>query len=361
MPVESFKHCSKGEVPVMANDEFTVYIYGNEYAYLKWLVQQMPFIETGGDLFGVWQNEVCAVVQFVLGPGRQCQRTTTSFYQDVSYLDRVGRHLTSNEGICNIGEWHSHHHIGLPYPSAGDQNTVWSHMSGERFLVFIASFSTFNSVDVGCFMFNSNTGKMTKGKMEMLINCSPLRHAFAQRGIFKLEAEQGQDWDTFCKSRLETRWWRPGARAANLEFGESHCVCEIVEEDCCDGIARIISRICQCLRSAFFACCRCIRSAFFACCRCIRSVFFACCRCIRSAFFACCRCSIRSVFFACFRGIRSAFFACCRCIRSGFFACCRCIRSAFFACCRGIRWCFRCCVAGLMNFYTSCARQPARD
>ena len=43
---------------------FTVYIYANEYEHLKWLVQQKQHIETGGDLFGAWQDELGAFLQF---------------------------------------------------------------------------------------------------------------------------------------------------------------------------------------------------------------------------------------------------------------------------------------------------------
>jgi hypothetical protein len=68
----------------------TVYIYEQEFDFLKWLVLRKPGIETGGDLFGLWQDEGTAVVQFILGPGKGCSRTTTSFHQDVAYLREVG-------------------------------------------------------------------------------------------------------------------------------------------------------------------------------------------------------------------------------------------------------------------------------
>jgi hypothetical protein len=51
-------------------------------------------------------------------------------------------YLTSSQGLCNIGEWHSHHTLGLAEPSDGDQQTVWNHIpsvAGGRFLVFIAN------------------------------------------------------------------------------------------------------------------------------------------------------------------------------------------------------------------------------
>ena len=71
----------------------TVFMYESELDFLKWLVLQKPQIETGGDLFGLWQDEGTAVVQLILGPGKDCQRTTTSFHQDVNYLREVGGNL----------------------------------------------------------------------------------------------------------------------------------------------------------------------------------------------------------------------------------------------------------------------------
>ena len=56
-----------------------MFIYESEINFLTWLVLQNPINETGGDLFGLWHNERTAVVQFILGPGKKCRRTTTSF------------------------------------------------------------------------------------------------------------------------------------------------------------------------------------------------------------------------------------------------------------------------------------------
>ena len=76
------------------NGSVTVFIYEQELDFLKWLVLQKREIETGGDLFGLWQDERTAVVQLILGPGEKCRRTTTSFHQDVKYLRNVG-------GLCS--------------------------------------------------------------------------------------------------------------------------------------------------------------------------------------------------------------------------------------------------------------------
>ena len=167
--------------------EFTVAIYANEYKQICAWVLKHQSLETGGDLFGLWSDADSAVIQLVLGPGKNCQRATHSFYQDVAYLEKVGSNLTDNDGVCHIGEWHSHHTIGLKRPSGGDERTVWTNMPKyglSRFLLFIANIETRSyrceAVSVGCFLFEFVKGtnqklEVLQGKFHLLPNESPFR------------------------------------------------------------------------------------------------------------------------------------------------------------------------------------------
>ena len=75
--------------------EFRVAIYASEYKQIcAWVLKERS-LETGGDLFGLWNNDHTAVIQLVLGPGKDCQRTSGSFYQDVKYLEKVGSHTNT--------------------------------------------------------------------------------------------------------------------------------------------------------------------------------------------------------------------------------------------------------------------------
>ena len=160
-------------------------IYSNEYKQICAWVLKSPVLETGGDLFGLWSGDHSAVVQLVLGPGRNCRRATHSFYQDVDYLEKVGSYLTEKEGVCHIGEWHSHHTIGLKRPSGGDEGTVWRNMPPYglgRFILFIANIEprSRSRVSVGCFLFEFETGTNRKlpviqGNFHLLPNESPFR------------------------------------------------------------------------------------------------------------------------------------------------------------------------------------------
>ena len=147
---------------------FNVVIYESDYKQLCAWVLKKTNIETGGDLFGLWADKHTAVIQFVVGPGQNCRRSPVSFYQDINYLEEIGKHMTKNEGVCHIGEWHSHHQLGLARPSGGDENTVWNNMPTynlKRFVIFIANLEQLRKdsykVNIGCFLFEleSDNGK----------------------------------------------------------------------------------------------------------------------------------------------------------------------------------------------------------
>lgn len=184
-------------------------IYGSEYKQICAWVFKNQDLETGGDLFGLWHDDHTAVIQFVLGPGKNCQRTTTSFFQDVEYLEKVGSHLTGKDGLCHIGEWHSHHKIGLKEPSSGDERTVWTNMPKyglSRFVLFIANFEThksaYDSVGVGCFLFEgSETShrRLLSGRFKLLPTESPFRSTFARNSNL-MEGAEGLNEDNEIKS-----------------------------------------------------------------------------------------------------------------------------------------------------------------
>ena len=98
--------------------------------------------------------------------------------QDVDYLREAGAYLTEKHGLCNIGQWHSHHRINLFKPSAGDDNTVWSNMPNlglDRYIVFIANIIDTDDVTINCFLFQMKNLRVKHGKIQDLDGNSPLR------------------------------------------------------------------------------------------------------------------------------------------------------------------------------------------
>ena len=97
----------------------------------------------------------------------------------MDYLREAGTYLTKHHGLCNVGQWHSHHKINLFKPSVGDENTVWSNMPNlglDRCIVFIANIP--NQVTINCFLFQIKKGKQLSvkhGEFEFLDGNSPVR------------------------------------------------------------------------------------------------------------------------------------------------------------------------------------------
>ena len=165
----------------MDSKPYTVHIYEDEASRISKWTLQYPNIETGGDIFGLWLNENEVVIQAVLGPGRNCRRTATSFFQNEQYLSRVGGLLTNSQGLCNVGSWHSHHIMNLPEPSRGDKDTVWRHLpTPGRFLLLIATIEMKTGapkVQMGFNLFESTKkgNKVITMKLEILQGQSPIR------------------------------------------------------------------------------------------------------------------------------------------------------------------------------------------
>lgn len=101
-------------------------IYQSELDFISRCILDYPNIETGGELFGFWTATGIPVVLFAIGPGANANHQVKFFNQDVDYLVRVGRGFIRKFGLQHIGEWHSHHQLGLPEPSAHDAQTMSS-------------------------------------------------------------------------------------------------------------------------------------------------------------------------------------------------------------------------------------------
>ena len=119
-------------------------IYADEAQRIARFVCEYPTIETGGDLFGYWTHSGVPVVSYAIGPGCGSRHHPSSFYQDADWLHDEGVRLYDQHGLQHIGEWHSHHQMGINHPSQGDIRTVVRGMAAKnwsRFLLMIATLS----------------------------------------------------------------------------------------------------------------------------------------------------------------------------------------------------------------------------
>jgi hypothetical protein len=79
-------------------------------------------IETGGDLFGRWQDTPTVYLATRAGP--KAIRNTTHFRLDVDYLRQLSETLATHWSLRYFGDWHSHHRLGLIEPSSGDRRRI---------------------------------------------------------------------------------------------------------------------------------------------------------------------------------------------------------------------------------------------
>ncbi len=127
-------------------------IYRSELDYISRCILDYKNIETGGQLFGYWTSTGIPVVLYALGPGKYANHRETFFNQDLKYLETVGNYLLEKYGLQHIGEWHSHHQLGLAQPSGHDASTMVNNISRlhlRRFLLCIGNcteqYSTLNA------------------------------------------------------------------------------------------------------------------------------------------------------------------------------------------------------------------------
>ena len=116
-------------------------------------------IETGGQLFGYWTYDGKPVVLFVLGPGPKAGHYNTFFMQDLDYLRSCARLLKQKYGLDHIGEWHSHHQLGLAHPSGHDARNISTNLRKLGYQKFLLCIGTCTNVysSINAFMFTSTS------------------------------------------------------------------------------------------------------------------------------------------------------------------------------------------------------------
>lgn len=100
-------------------------------------------LETGGQFFGHTTDGGVVIIDYVAGPGPGAEHSPAFFRQDITYLEQIGSKLLSLLQLLHLGEWHSHHHLGLTGPSGHDiQSMCYTlHHNGDmqQYLLCIAT------------------------------------------------------------------------------------------------------------------------------------------------------------------------------------------------------------------------------
>jgi hypothetical protein len=143
-----------------SNPAKTAIIYRSEMDYISKCIRDYPNIETGGQLFGFITENGAPVVCYAIGPGRNANHQPAFFNQDTEYLQSVYNQLNRRYGLRYIGEWHSHHQLGLAKPSGHDASTIVHGMqrsSFRHFLLCIGNCDRERNTTLNAFTFHINT------------------------------------------------------------------------------------------------------------------------------------------------------------------------------------------------------------
>jgi len=173
------KECIKPKDNNQSGKEFLfkkVKIYQSELDYISRCILDYPNIETGGQLFGLWMSDGTPVVCYAIGPGPNANHQPTFFNQDIAYLERFGQTIIDRLGLQHIGEWHSHHQIGLAHPSGHDASTMYNNIKGRgSFLLCIGNCDSRGTSMLNAFAFNENIRDYKKIPWDIIDNVSPYR------------------------------------------------------------------------------------------------------------------------------------------------------------------------------------------
>lgn len=190
-------------------------IYENELNYLSRCVLDYPDIETGGDLFGFWTHSGFPVIQYIIGPGKNSNHQVALFNQDLNYLRKIGDALRMTHGLQHIGEWHSHHKLGLAEPSGHDITTVTKAIDNynlNNFFLVITNVHQ-NSSGINGFMFNRHQGRIFDYTGWVILKGeSPIRSVFDKQYpniIYQPQIQQASIVDLTTSSLGETEYVKP--------------------------------------------------------------------------------------------------------------------------------------------------------
>lgn len=152
-----------------------IVIYQSEFEYLAKCILDRNDIETGGQLFGHWTSGGTPVILYAIGPGPNANHQPTFFNQDVEYLVKVGHLLKRRFGLHHIGEWHSHHQLGLDHPSRYDVQTMTSTIRGKGLKRFLLCIGTCSSDAASVRGFYCDESRCTDANWDVIPVASPIR------------------------------------------------------------------------------------------------------------------------------------------------------------------------------------------
>lgn len=199
--VNLFK-ASKEEIP---SRRYPIAIYESELQMIG-LDSASWNTETGGDLFGVWQDMPIIYLASLAGP--KAVRNHAHFRLDVDYLIALSAQLELDCGLRYFGDWHSHHSLGLASPSTDDQKRIVSVAGKNNFdamaefiITFASAPGTERQITIHPFAYlNPPSTNLTDAGLIVLKGTSPVRSALMAASV--LPEQKLSTYVSFPTSRL---------------------------------------------------------------------------------------------------------------------------------------------------------------
>lgn len=151
-------------------------IYTSELDYIARCIQDFPNVETGGQLFGAWTASGAPRIIYAIGPGPMANHQQAFFNQDINYLESIGAEL-KKYGLQHIGEWHSHHTLGLAHLSGHDAQTMQNgveNLNLNRLCLCIGNIDHAGRISINPFNFAKGT-RYVDAEWEIIISENRLR------------------------------------------------------------------------------------------------------------------------------------------------------------------------------------------
>ena len=170
-------------------------------------------IETGGDLFGRWNEAPIILLATKAGPN--AERNNAHFRLDVEYLRALSETFATDWALRYFGDWHSHHRLGLSSPSGGDQKRIHSIAGRNQFTAMAEIIVTLEDtrgepiIRIHPWMYDTSTAKSgpLPLRLKVLPGLSPIRQALLARRA--LPEQELFAWEKISLQRI-----RIGAEAA---------------------------------------------------------------------------------------------------------------------------------------------------
>ena len=154
-----------------------VRVYASELDVLVDEMHRHRYVETGGDLFGLWSHGDVPTIFLASRPGEGAVRERLSFQQDVRSHRATEQAVWHQFGIQCVGMCHSHHSIGLEVLSRGDLGRTmrYARRSNRSRFVDLLGFHR-NQWHVRPFVYeDAGLGRTRSTRLEVLPGMSPLR------------------------------------------------------------------------------------------------------------------------------------------------------------------------------------------